>query len=74
MTTCLIDARPDVAGEPVTKCPACKRPWSQYTCGGRLRTCPIVASEDSWDRGACPMTGKNECPSDGATQAQCPQC
>jgi len=72
MTTCTIEA--PRADQPIDKCPLCKKPWSECFCGGRLRTCPIVASEESWDRGPCPMTGQNECPSDPEKQAKCPQC
>lgn len=38
-----------------------------------VRPCEIAEGDD-WERGPCPMTGRNECPSDAATQAKCPQC
>jgi len=72
MTTCLTAASQTVAGEPVTKCPLCYKPWSQCTYGGRLRPCQ-AGPDTSWET-PCPVTGKNACPSDAAAQAACPQC
>lgn len=37
------------------------------------RTLPPCMVEDDYET-PCPMTGKNNCPSDPKEQAKCPQC